>query len=199
MQINNNIHDRTKETEVVSGLKIITSEYKVKVPVFENFNVKVPIFIEEKIKVPVGGEKLIEEIASSISKSIMLKVDNYINDINKKIDEKFKELKSTRIVEEIIITHKDVEIEKPVFKEIQITKPVYIDKEVINPVLKNVSVINAIITDKPVINAVITDVKINNAIIKDIEVEKAVIREKIVDVIHPRYLNLNGKLEGSSE
>ena len=100
-----------------------------------------------------------------------------------------------KLIEEVNITTKEITVEKPIYVDVEVKVPVFQEYVIANPVLKNVEVINAVIADKTVINAVITDMQITNAIIKDIEVERAIIREKVIDVIHPIYLKINGDLD----
>jgi len=188
---------KTKEINVVAGLKVIETEYRVKSAVFEDEIVKRPIFVEEKVKVPTGWDSVINELALEISKAVIAIVESSTNKQLKLLEDKIASLRNVKTEEEVVLKTKEVEVEKPVYKnvDVEITRPVYVDKEVINPILKNVDVTNAIVIDKAVTNAVITDVRVTNSIIKDVEVERAVIREKVIDVIHPRYLNMKGEPE----
>ena len=189
----NKVQSRVKELEVMAGLKLIETEYKVKVPVFEDVQVKVPKFVEEPIKVPVGFDQVVNALALELAEKVTNKVEELLDKrLKLAIDERIKEIKAPKIVEELVIKPKEVEVEKPFYTTVEISRPVYVDKTIINPVLKDVEVVNAKIVDKIVENAVVTDVHLTNAIIKDVEVERAVIREKVIDVIHPRYLDLKG-------
>jgi len=181
------------ETEVISGLKIVTTEVKIKSPVFEDFpvkvpvfqdiEVKVPVFVEKQIEVPIGLDKVVNDLALSIAEKVFTKIETILNDkLSKAIDERISQIKYPKLIEELEITKIPVTVDVPVFK----------DKEVLNPVLKDVEIINAVIIDKPVLNAVIDDIRVNNAIIKDIEVERAVVREKVIEVIHKTCLDAKG-------
>lgn len=185
---------KVKEVEVVSGFKLIQTEYKVKTPVFEDVTIQRPIFVDHEVKIPVGYDKVVNELALEISKSVMAIVQVSLDKQIKLLEEKIASLRNIKTEEEVILKTKEVIVEKPVYKDvtIEVSRPVYVDKEVINPVLKNVEVENAIIIDKAVTNAVITDIRVTNAIIKDIEVERAVIREKVIEVIHKNCLDSAG-------
>lgn|SRR3990167_10392219 len=185
MEQNSPSKKTTTITEITSGLKVVESEYTVKVPVFEDIiiqrpifqdiEIKSPKFIDEQIKIPSGFDEVINSLALSISEKVFSKIEAILNErLSKAIDERLTEIKYPKLIEELKITEIPVTIER--FN--------YVDKEIINPVLKNVTVENAVITDKPVLNAIITDVRVNNCIIKEVEVINAVIREKVIEVVH---------------
>lgn len=183
-----------KETMIISGLKVVEMEYKVQKPVYEEVIVKVPNFVPEDVKVPTGTDVLAKRIANMISDEVLKQILSKLDEkLSEAINERISTIKAPHIVEEIIIKTKEIEVEKPVFKDVEISKPVYKEEEIIKPVIKYQEVINAVIKDKEVINAIIVDQKVTNAIIEDVDVERAVIRERVLDVIHPRYLNLQGK------
>jgi len=185
-----------RETQVVGAIRLIESPFKVKVPVFEDVVVKVPVFRDEVIKVPVGFETIVNQLALDISNAVLKQVETIVKEkLDKAIDERINTIRVPKIVEDLIIKNKEVEIERPVYRDVEVSRPIFVDKEIINPIKKDVEVVNAVVIDKTVVNAVVKDMPITNAIIKDVEVERAVIREKIVDVIHPRYLNLQGQPE----
>lgn len=185
-----------RETNIVGSVRLMEIPFKVQVPVFENVTVKVPVFVDEQIKLPVGFEQMADEIALKMADKLMDKVLIVINArLDHAIDQRIKEIRYPKLVEELNVIRKDVQVEHPVFTDVKVDRPVFVDYEIKNPVVKDVEVINAVIADKTVINAVITDQKITNAIIKDVEVERAIIREKVIDVIHPRYLKPNGEPE----
>ena len=185
---------KVKEVEVVSGFKLIQTEYKVKTPVFEEVTIQRPIFVDHEVKIPVGYDKVVNELALEISKAVLAIVQTSMDKQVKLLEDKISSLRNIKTEEEVILKTKEVIVEKPVYKdvEIEVSRPVYVDKEVINPILKNVDVENAIIIDKAVTNAVITDIRVTNAIIKDVEVERAVIREKVIEVIHKNCLDSAG-------
>jgi hypothetical protein len=193
LQQTNGGGNKVQVTEIIGGVKLVTQEFNVKVPVFEDVVVKVPKFVDEQVSIPVGYDKVINALALELSTKVLEQVENLIKTkLNQAIDERISTIKTPKIVEELIIKNKEVEVEKPIYKTVEIERPIFVDKEIINPVTKDVEIINAIIIDKPVVNCTINDVHVTNAIIKDVEVERAVIREKVVDVIHPRYLDLKG-------
>lgn len=184
---------KVKEIEVVSGLKVVQTEYAVKVPVFVEYELKQPVFVAEEIKIPSGWDKVINALALEICEKVLGHLKPMVVE---KVDEAIKgridTIKHPKIVEELNVIKKDVYIDNPIFNDVKIDRPTFVDKEIVNPVLKNVEVVNAVILDKAVINSVIEDKVVTNAIIKDVDVERAIIREKVVDVIHPRYLDLQG-------
>lgn len=193
MQASNGSQSGVSVTEIVGGLKVITSEVQVKVPVFVDYEVKQPVFVAEQVQVPTGWDRVTNAIALEITDKVWANLEKRLQtSLDAAIKDRIDTIKVPKIVEEVKLIIKEVVVEKPIFTEVQVEKPVFKDKTIINPVLKDVEVVNALIIDKPVVNAIVEDVKINNAIIKDVDVERAVIREKIVDVIHPRYLDLKG-------
>jgi len=194
MQQVNPALDKVKEIQIVAGLKVIETEYRVKVPVFEDVHIDRPVFVDKKIELPVGFEAIANEMALKIADRVMDNILLVIDArLDRAIDQRIKEITYPKLVEELKVTIKEVDVEKPVYIDVEVQRPVFKDYEVINPVRKDVEVINAVIADKTVINAIIKDVQMTNAIIKDVEVERAIIREKVVDVIHPRYLNMKGE------
>ena len=194
MQQTNPPPSEIKETLVVGSIRLLEQPFKVKTPVFEDEIVKRAIFVDHEVKVPVGYDKVVNELALEISKSVMAIIKVEMDKQTKMLEEKIALLRNIKTEEEVILKTKEVIVEKPVYKDvtIEVIRPVYVDKEVINPILKNVEVENAIIIDKAVTNAVITDIRVTNAIIKDVEVERAVIREKVIEVIHKNCLDSAG-------
>ena len=184
----------TTITEVVGHVKIVESDLEVLRPVFKDVDIDRPVFKDKQIDVPVGFDKIVNLLASEISEKI-------IRNVLAKLDERLENAISTRVtsitypkmIEELMVTKKDVTVDNPVYKDVVVERPVFVDKEVINPVRKDVEVINAVIIDKPVFNAVVEDVRVTNAIVKDVEVERAVIREKTIDVIHKNCFSADGK------
>lgn len=195
-QQTNPAQDKVKETQVVGSFKLVETEVRIKSPIFDDVHIDKPIFVEKQIEIPTGWDKVIEELTLRISDKIMDKVELVLGArLDRAIDQRIKEIKVPKIVEEINIIHKDISVERPIFTDVKVDRPVFVDYEVKNPVVKDVEVINAVVVDRTVVNSIVTDQKITNAIIKDVEVERAIIREKVVDVIHPRYLKLNGEPE----
>lgn len=197
MNQSNPVINEAKETVVIGSVRIIEQPIRIKSAIFEDEIVKRAVFVDHEVKVPVGYDKVVNELALEISKAVLAIVQTSMDKQFKVLEDKVNSLRNIKTEEEVILKIKEVEVEKPNFvtRDIPVDKVSYVDKEVINPVLKDVEVTNAIIIDKAVTNAVINDIRITNAIIKDVEVERAIIREKVVDVIHPRYLNLKGDPE----
>lgn len=186
--------DRTEVTDIVAGLKLVTSEYKVKVPVFEDEVVKRPVFVAEEIKVPTGWDRVTNALALEICQTILKNLEPaIISKIDEAIKGRIDTIKVPKIVEELKVVEKEVAVERPVFTDVEVERPVFKNVEVINPVRKDVEVVNALIIDKPVINAVVEDIRVTNAIIKDVEVERAVVREKVVEVLHKNCLCEHGR------
>ena len=180
--------------EVMGSVKIVESEFAVKVPIFEDEVVKRAVFVDEQIKVPVGFDKVINLLAIELSDQILAKLMAKLDEkLASAIDTRLTEIKYPKLIEELKVTEIPVTVDKPVYKDVEISRPVYIDKEIINPVTKDVEVVNAVIIDKPVLNCIVEDIRVTNAIIKDVEVERAVVREKIVEVIHKTCLDAHGK------
>jgi len=194
MQQTNPQEGKVKEIEVVSGIKVIQTEYKVKSAVFEDEIIKRAVFQDEIVKIPVGYDKVVNELALEISKSVLAIVEVSMAKQLRVLEDKIASLSNINTKEEVIIKTREVEVEKPIYKdvEVQVTRPVYIDKEVINPVLKDTEIVNSIVIDKAVTNCVVTDIRVTNAIIRDVEVERAVIREKVIEVIHKNCFDEKG-------
>ena len=196
MQQHNPPQDKVKEIQIVAGLKVVETEYRVKVPVFDEVHIDKPIFKDKEIEIPVGWDKVINELTLKIADSVMSNLELVIGArLDRAIDQRIKEITYPKLVEELKVSYKDVAVDRPVFTDVSVDRPIFKDYEIKNPVVKDVEVINAVIADKTVINAVIVDKQMTNAIIKDVEIERAIIREKVIDVIHPRYLKLNGDPE----
>jgi hypothetical protein len=183
-----------KVTEVVGGIRLVTQDYVVKVPVFEDEVVKRPVFQAEEIKVPTGWDRVTNALALEICQNILKQLEPaIISKIDAAIKGRIDTIKVPKIVEEVKVVYKDVPVERAVITDVPVERAIFKDKTIINPVTKDVEVVNALIIDKPVINAVVQDVKVNNAVITDVDVERAVIREKIVEVTHKQCHCEHGK------
>lgn len=184
----------THETEVVAGLRVVESEVRIDRPIFVDMEVKIPKFVEEQVKIPTGWDKVINEIALEISKGIYKNIEGMLNkQIAELIENRIKEIEVPRITYKDEVVVKNVEVKNAVVSDVHVTNAVITDIPVKNAVVENVNIKNAIITDVPVTNAVVSNVPVTNAIIKDIEVQNAILKHKTVDVIHPRYIDLQGK------
>ncbi len=193
-QVNGSSGNAVKITDVVGGIKLVTTEVKVDVPVYEEVTVKVPKFEEQIVKVPVGMDDLINKLALEMSKSAIAIIEAASKKQLALLEEKIASLRNIKTQEDVVLKTREVEVEKPVFidKPIQVDRVVMVDRQVINPILKNVEVTNAIVIDKAVTNCIVNDIRVTNAIIKDVEVERAVIREKIIEVIHKQCMDEKG-------
>lgn len=193
MEQRNQQENRVIEREIIAGIKLVETQVKVNVPVFEDYKVDKPVFVERQIEIPKGFDIVINALALDISDKVISHVLRQLDEkLAQAIDESIKEIKVPKIIEELVIKYKDIEVERPIFKDVEVSRPTYVDKEVINPIIKDVEVTNCIPIDKPVINAIINEVHVTNALIKDVEVERAVIREKVIDVIHKNCFDTKG-------
>jgi hypothetical protein len=195
MQQLNPQEGKTKEIQIVAGLKVIETEYRVRSPIFEEIVVKVPKFIEEPIKLPTGFDTIADVIAEDIAEKVLQRVSSLIDSkLSLAIDERVKEIKVPKITEEVIMRYKDVEVERPIYRdrEIVLDKVTLVDRQIINPILKDQEIINPIIIDKMVLNSIVTDINVTNAIVRDVEVERAVVREKVIEVVHKNCFDEKG-------
>lgn len=181
-----------KEQRVIGSVRIVESEVRVQVPVFEDVKIVRPIFVEETVKVPVGYEAVMASCAEEISKLVIAKVEKALDNM---IAVKMKELKATKLVEEIVIKHKDVIVERPIFKDVTVDRVSYRDKEILNPVLVDKPIVNAIITDKEVTNAILKDKVVVNPIYEDVIITRPKFVEKEVTAIHLKYVDPKGNPE----
>jgi hypothetical protein len=194
MEQRNQNENKVVEREIIAGIKLVETQVKVNVPVFEDYIVKKPVFVEEPIKIPTGYDTVINALALELSEKVLSNILKQLDEkLVKAIDSRISEIKSPKIVEEVVIKYKDVELERPIYKDIEVSRPIYVDKELINPIIKDVEITNCIPIDRPVVNAIINDVNVTNAIVRDVEVERAVIREKTIDVIHKNCFSADGK------
>lgn len=190
---NNGSKNGVEVTEIIGGIKLITSEVNVQVPVFVEVPIDKPVYVAKEIEIPTGWDRVINALALELCDKIITHVTAQINTkLDAAIRGRLDTITVPKIVEELNVTYKDVAVERPVFTDVAIDRPVFKDKTIINPVTKDVEVINALIIDKPVLNAVINDIRVTNAIIKDVEVERAVIREKVVEVVHKNCIDASG-------
>src|SRR3990167_8571212 len=141
--------------EVVGSVRIVESEMAVKVPVFEDIKVERPIYVDTPIQIPTGFDEIANELTERISVKILDKIMTVIGArLDKAIDERISSIKSPKIVEEVKITYKDIEIERPKFIDTEVSRPTYVEKEVITCVIKEVPVTHCKIEEVTVINAI---------------------------------------------
>ena len=194
METSNNISPVT-ERNVIAGLKVIETEYRVLRPAFEEVKIDRPVYVDKQIDVPVGFENVLKYFADQIAQKAAEKcVEIITGRLDKAIDARIKEIELPKITykEELHVTQIDKEVVNAVIR----------DQEVINSVIRNQEVINAVIIDKPVVNAVIEDVKMQNAVIEDVFVKNAVvtevpvvnakIRDIIVEAVNIKWLKPDG-------
>jgi len=159
--------------------------------VFEEVKIQKPVFVEETIKLPVGFDDVANKIAEKLSSLIYAKVERAIEDGLHRVVQSRLQPVEVPIIKEVV-TVKEVEVERPIFKDVVVERPVYKDREIINPVKIDIPVTNAVIVDKNVTNAIIEDVKVQNAIITDVQVERIILQDKIVEVIHKQCVDEKG-------
>ena len=113
MEQRNQQENRVVEREIIAGIKLVETQVKVNVPVFEDYIVKKPVFVDEPIKIPTGYDTVINALALEISDKIMVNVLKQLDEkLSKAIDSRISEIKSPKIVEELVIKYKDVELER---------------------------------------------------------------------------------------
>ena len=146
---------RITEREIVAGLKVIETEYRVERPVYEDVVVQRAVFEDKKVEVPVGLEETIKELAKQIYDKLEAQIDGLLA---KAITKRIAEIEQPKVV------YKDFVIEKPIFRQVDVPvdRVKFVDREVINPV--------------------IVDKQVTNAVIKDVEVERPVYKERVVPV-----------------
>jgi|GEM_PF-7049345 len=196
MQTQNIAPAKTKEINVVAGLKVIETEYKVKNVIFEDEIVKRPVFVEEAIKVPVGLDNTLDTISSLLYEKIMQKILTSLEEkLDKAVTNRIKEIEVPTIVYKT--EEKVVEVEKVNFRDVEVERPIFKDKEIINPVVKDVEVQNAILKNVEVDKPVFKDRIVINPVFEEIVIQKPKFVTKEITVIHPKYIDMKGNLEES--
>ena len=153
---------KTTQREIIAGVRVLESEYKVQRPVFEDVKIERPVYVDKKVERPVGMSAVIDSIVEEISTALVEKCLNKLDDkLVAAIDKRVREIE----VPKIVYVEEVRTIDKPVFRDVDVINPVLVDREVLNPVL--------------------TNVEVKNAVIKDVEVEKPVYKERIV--IQPKF------------
>jgi hypothetical protein len=182
------------EYKVVSGIRVVEEEIEIKRPVFIDVNVERPKFVDIPIQVPTGFDAFAKQAGEMIANVAMDHIIRSLEDkLNKAVTERVKEIQSPRIIERIEFVNKEVIVEKPIFKDVEVSNAVVKNVEVSNAVIKDVQVLNAVVKDIPVINAQIEDRVIVNPIFKDIQIDRPVYKDKEIVVIHPKYIDLQGR------
>ena len=193
MQTGNN-GIKTNEREVIAGIKVIETEYRITKPIFEEIKVDRPIFVDKRIEIPVGWDRVINELALEISSKILEKVESTLAaKLDKAIDTRIRQIEVPTIIyktEERIIN-----VDKPVYKDVSIERPIYTDKEIINPILVDKNIVNPVFEDVPVERPVFKDRIVIQPKFEEVIIHKPKFVDKEITVIHPKYIDMKGNPE----
>ena len=183
-----------KNGEVVAGINVIKTDYKVKRPVFEDVKIERPIWTDRQVERPVGIEKVIISLADDITKKVLELVDERIG---KAIDARLRTVE----VPEIVYREKfkDVTIDRVSYNDVVVDRAKLVDKEIINPVLVDREIINPVVSDVEVVNAIVKDKVVVNAILEDVVVQKPKYIEKTIHAIHVKYVDPKGNIESEED
>ena len=179
---------------VISGIKVIETEYKVQRPVFEDVKVDRISYVNKQVEVPAGLEKVIIQLAEELASKTLEKCLAIIDaKLEKAIDKRISEIELPKIVyrEE----YKDIKIDRPFYSDVEVIRPKFVDKEVINPILVDKQVANAVIEDVEVTNAILKDRVIINPVFEDVVIQKPKFVDKEVTAIHIKYVDMKGNPE----
>src|SRR3990167_8711003 len=114
----------TTITEIVSGIKVVESEFEVQVPLFVEVKIDKPVFVEKQVEVPVGYDKVINASALELSEKIISFVMAKLDDkLSKAIDSRLTEITYPKLVEKLQVTEIPVTIEKPIYKDVEVSRP----------------------------------------------------------------------------
>jgi len=195
MEHGTNGHVAAKPRQVVAGIQVVESVYKVERPVYEDVVVQVPKFVDKQVELPVGWDKLIQELTQDIANSL---IDKCLAAIDKRLDaainDRIKQIEVPKIIEREVVNviKKDIEVTNAVIKDKPVTNAVIKDVEVKNAVVKDITVLNAVVEDVPIKNAVIEDVHVNRAIITEVPVVNAKIKDKVIEAISIKWVKPDG-------
>lgn len=179
---------------VVGSIKLLEQDFEVKRPVFTDVEVERPKFVDREVDVPVGFDKLADKIGTMIADTALMHIVSSLEEkLDKAIKDRLDTIKSPKIVEELNIIKKDVNVEVPKFIDKEVINAIVKDKQVINAVVKNVDVNNAVIKDVEVTNAKMKNKIVVNPVFKDISIDRPVYVDKEITVIHPKYIDLKGR------
>jgi len=185
---------KVNEREIVAGVKVIETEYRVQRPIFEDVIIEKPVYANKQIEVPVGIEKTLDSMAVILYERIMEKISATLDKkLADAIDKRIKEIEVPEIIykkEEKIIS-----VEVPVFKDIEIERPVFKDREILNPILKDVEVTNAVLKDIEVEKPVFKERVVIQPIFEEVVIEKPKFIQKEITVISPKYIDMKGNPE----
>lgn len=183
---------KTLVREVIGGVKVIESEYRVMNPVFVDTPIERPVYTEKKIEIPVGVNEMVIELARVMAQEVVAKVlDEIDSKLNAAIDKRIKEIEVPTI--RYVETEKIVEV--PKYQDVAVSRPVFVDKEIINPVLVDKTVVNPVIKDVEVVNAILKDRVVINPIWEDTVIQRPKYVDKEVTAIHIKYVDPKGNPE----
>lgn len=179
-----------KEQEVVAGIKVITQEYRVMKPIFDEVVVQRPTFVDKQIEIPVGLDKVLVELADQITAKVLKLVDEKLE---KAITARIKEVELPKITykEEI----KTIQVDKVNYKDVTLDRPILKDREVINPILVDRNVTNPVFVDVDVDRPVFKDRVVPLPIFEEVIIQKPKYVEKEVTVISLKYVDPKGNPE----
>jgi len=184
----------TNQREIVAGIKVVESTYRVDKPQFVDVIVERPIFKEKQIDIPIGMDKMVIAIADDITDKVLKLLDAKLSSA---IDARIKEIEVPKIIqrEEFNIITKDVHVNNAVITDVPVANAVLQDHIVKNPIIEDISVTNAIITDQSVMNVVLKDRIVINPIFEDVVIQRPKFVDKEIVVIHPKYIDMKGNPE----
>ena len=190
MEAGNPNNGNGKTREIVAGIKVIESEYRVQRPVFEDVKVDRVCYVDKQVEVPVGLEKVCVQLADEIFSKVLALVDGKLE---KAISARIKEIEFPKITykEEV----KTIEVEKVVLKDVEVLNPKLKDVEVLNPILVDKKVVNPVFIDAEVERPIFKDRVIINPTFEDVIITKPKYIEKEIVVIHPKYIDMKGNPE----
>ena len=91
---------KVKEIDIIAGIKLVETEYQVRVPVFVDTPVDKPVFKDKEIEIPVGWDKVIDKVAERIVSGIMDNITLVIGArLDAAIDSRIKEIKYPKLIE----------------------------------------------------------------------------------------------------
>lgn len=188
----------SKEREVIAGIKIIESEYRVSKPIYEEKIVSVPKYVERQVEIPSGIEHMVIALAESIAVKTLDKCLSLLDEkLAKAIEERVKEIVVPKITykEELNIITKDVPVTNAVITDKQVINAIINDKDIINPILIDKKMINPIFKDVVIERPTYQDRIVINPKFEDIVIQKPKFVEKEIVVIHPKYIDMQGNPE----
>ena len=178
------------QREVVAGIKVIESVYRVDKPIFQDVKVDRAIFVDKQVDVPVGMEKVIIAITNEIVTKVLEKIDAALI-------ARLKQIEVPKIIykEEVNIITKDVQVNNAIITDVLVNNAVLQDYVIKNVILEDVAVLNPVLVDTIVVNAILKERIIINPIFEDVVIQRPKFVEKEIVVIHPKYIDMKGNPE----